>query len=55
MINRIISCNILSIVNEMVKFARTLVKDIEFSAEDATRSEPGFLVKLLSDAVRAPG
>ncbi len=37
---------VLDRVGEMVAKARSYVEDVEFSAEDATRSEPGFLVDL---------
>jgi 2-isopropylmalate synthase len=33
--------------------ARSYVEDVEFSAEDATRSEPDFLVRVYSAAIRA--
>lgn len=36
---------------EMVAYAKKYCSDIEFSAEDATRSEPEFLAKVLSAAV----
>ncbi|MBT7202857.1 MAG: 2-isopropylmalate synthase, partial [Deltaproteobacteria bacterium] len=38
---------------EAVEFARKHTDYVEFSAEDATRSEPQFLVKLFSAVVRA--
>ncbi|MGA1537292.1 MAG: 2-isopropylmalate synthase, partial [bacterium] len=38
---------------EAVEFARKHTDYVEFSAEDATRSEPEFLVKLFSAVVRA--
>jgi 2-isopropylmalate synthase len=38
---------------EAVKLARTYVDDVEFSAEDATRSDVDFLVQVLSAAVAA--
>jgi 2-isopropylmalate synthase len=38
---------------EMVKYARSLCEDIEFSPEDAGRSEPEFLYKILSAVVEA--
>ena len=37
----------------MVTFAATLFKDIEFSAEDATRSDPNFLFEIYSRAIAA--
>lgn len=38
---------------EMVRFARSLCEDIEFSPEDAGRSEPEFLYKILSEVIEA--
>ena len=38
---------------EMVRYARTKCPDVEFSCEDATRSAPDFLVRVVSAAVRA--
>ena len=40
-------------IAEMVAFARTLVDDIEFSPEDATRTDPDFLVKVCEVAIQA--
>ncbi len=40
-------------VRTMVAHARELCADVEFSPEDATRSEPAFLVEVLSVAVAA--
>jgi len=37
----------------MVRLARSYVDDIEFSPEDATRTDPDFLVKIVSIAVAA--
>lgn len=36
---------------EMVAYARSLCEDIEFSAEDASRSDPDFLCKVLETAI----
>lgn len=36
-----------------VEFARRYTENIEFSAEDATRSDPEFLVKVFTEVVRA--
>jgi 2-isopropylmalate synthase len=36
-----------------VRLAKSLVADVEFSAEDATRSEPEFLAQLFSAAIEA--
>jgi 2-isopropylmalate synthase len=38
---------------ESVRLARSLVEDVEFSPMDATRSEPAFLVKMVTVAVQA--
>ncbi len=38
-------------VGEMVSYAATLCKDIEFSPEDAGRSEPEFLYRVLAAAI----
>ena len=37
----------------MVKYAKKYCSDIEFSAEDATRSDPKFLAKLFDGVIRA--
>lgn len=44
---------VLEIVTEMVTYAKTLCDDIEFSAEDALRSEPAFLYEVYSLAIAA--
>jgi 2-isopropylmalate synthase len=44
---------VLSITSEMVAYARSLVDDIEFSPEDACRSEPAFLYQVLERAIEA--
>lgn len=38
---------------EMVSYARSLCKDIEFSPEDAGRSDPDFLYLVLAEAIKA--
>ncbi len=38
---------------EMVKFARSLCPEVEFSAEDASRSDPDFLCKVFGRAIEA--
>ncbi len=38
---------------EMVKYAKTLCSDIEFSAEDASRSEPEFLYRVFEGVIAA--
>ncbi len=40
-------------VGESVRQARTWVEDVEFSTEDGTRSDPAFLVKMITVAVEA--
>jgi len=38
---------------EMVKFAKSLCPDVEFSAEDASRSEPAFLYRIIESVIAA--
>ncbi|HEX9616309.1 MAG TPA: 2-isopropylmalate synthase [Anaerolineales bacterium] len=40
-------------VREMVAYARSLCPDVEFSPEDAGRSEPEFLYSVLGEAIQA--
>ncbi len=40
-------------VSEMVAYARSLCKDVEFSPEDAGRSDPEFLYVVLSEAIKS--
>jgi 2-isopropylmalate synthase len=40
-------------IADMVAFARTFCDDIEFSPEDATRTDPDFLVKVCEVAIQA--
>jgi len=40
-------------VREMVAHARSYTNDVEFSPEDAARSDPAFLVEVLSHAIEA--
>lgn len=40
-------------VIEAVTFARSLCDDVEFSPEDAGRSDPAFLVQVLGEAIKA--
>ena len=40
-------------IAEMVAYARTFCEDIEFSPEDATRTDPDFLVKVCEVAIEA--
>ncbi|QUS61111.1 2-isopropylmalate synthase [Synechocystis sp. PCC 7338] len=44
---------VLAIVPEMVSYAKSLVDDIEFSPEDAGRSDPEFLYQVLEVAIAA--
>ncbi len=38
---------------EMVSYARSLCEDVEFSPEDAGRSDPDFLYLVLGEAIKA--
>jgi 2-isopropylmalate synthase len=40
-------------VREMVSYARSLCEDVEFSPEDAGRSDPAFLYEVLAEAIKA--
>lgn len=44
---------VLQIVPEMVAYAKSLVDDVEFSPEDAGRSDPEFLYQVLEAAIAA--
>jgi 2-isopropylmalate synthase len=44
---------VLAIVPDMVGYARSFVDDVEFSPEDAARSEPEFLYQVLERAIAA--
>jgi 2-isopropylmalate synthase len=44
---------VLEAVGEMVEYARSLCDNVEFSPEDAGRSDPEFLVQVLEVAIRA--
>ena len=44
---------VLETVGDMVQYARSLCSDVEFSPEDAGRSDPAFLVQVLSVAIQA--
>jgi 2-isopropylmalate synthase len=50
---RITRTQALEQTGESVRLARSYVDDVEFSAEDATRSDFGFLVQLVTVAVQA--
>jgi 2-isopropylmalate synthase len=45
--------DVLAIVPEMVGYAKSLINDIEFSPEDAGRSDPEFLYEVLEAAIAA--
>lgn len=44
---------VLEITSEMVKYAKRFCQSVEFSAEDATRSRPEFLYRVLEQAIKA--
>ncbi len=44
---------VLERIDSSVRFARSLCDDVQFSAEDATRSDPAFLIKALKTAFSA--
>ena len=44
---------VLSVVPEMVAYARSFVDDVEFSCEDAARSDPEFLYQVIEAAIAA--
>jgi 2-isopropylmalate synthase len=44
---------VLAITAEMVAYARSLVDDVEFSCEDAGRSDPEFMYEVIEAAIRA--
>jgi 2-isopropylmalate synthase len=44
---------VLETVSEMVGYASSLCRDVEFSPEDAGRSDPAFLYRVLEAAIRA--
>ncbi len=45
--------DVLERVKEMVAFSKSLCSDVEFSAEDATRSDREFLAKIVYEAIKA--
>jgi 2-isopropylmalate synthase len=45
--------DVLAIVPEMVSYARSLIEDVEFSCEDAGRSDPEFLYEVIEAAIAA--
>jgi 2-isopropylmalate synthase len=50
---RMSRAEVLERVRVMVGYAKALCPDVEFSPEDATRSDPDFLVQVVETAVRA--
>ena len=50
---RMTPTEVLERVTEMVGYAKSLCADVEFSAEDATRSDRDFLVEVFTRALRA--
>lgn len=44
---------VLAITEEMVSYAKSFVDDVEFSPEDAVRTEPAFLYEVLEKAIAA--
>lgn len=44
---------VLQITTDMVSYARSLCEDVEFSAEDAIRSDPQFLCQVFDRAIQA--
>ena len=45
--------DVLAIVPEMVNYAKSFVDDVEFSCEDASRSDPDFLYEVIQLAISA--
>ncbi|MBS3961711.1 MAG: 2-isopropylmalate synthase [Sandarakinorhabdus sp.] len=45
--------DVMEAIRESVTLARNLVDDVEWSAEDATRSDPDFLARAIETAIRA--
>ena len=45
--------DVVQCVSDMVSFARSLCPDVEFSPEDAARSDPEFLYRVLEEAIKA--
>ena len=45
--------DVLLIVPEMVNYAKSFVEDVEFSCEDASRSDPEFLYEVIQAAISA--
>ncbi|BEV36557.1 2-isopropylmalate synthase [Synechococcus sp. M16CYN] len=45
--------DVLAIVPDMVSYARSLIEDVEFSCEDAVRTDPEFLYEVIEAAIAA--
>ena len=45
--------DVLSIVPDMVNYAKSFLDDVEFSCEDASRSDPEFLYEIIESAISA--
>jgi 2-isopropylmalate synthase len=45
--------SVLERAEQMVRYARSLCPDVEFSAEDATRSDPDFLARIFEAVIKA--
>jgi 2-isopropylmalate synthase len=50
---RMTPAEVLARVSEMVAYTRALCQDVEFSPEDAGRSEPAFLYEVIERAIKA--
>ena len=50
---RMTPAQVLETIGAMVAYAKTKLSDVEFSAEDATRSDPAFLAQAVQAAVNA--
>ena len=50
---RMTPSQVLETIGDMVAYAKSKLSDVEFSAEDATRSDPAFLAKAVKAAVDA--
>ena len=44
---------VLESAGRAVRYAKALCEDVEFSAEDATRSDPDFLIQVLGEVIRS--
>src|SRR6202000_3345025 len=50
---RMSPADVLTRVSDMVAHAKSFCEDVEFSPEDAARSEPAFLYEVLARAIQA--